>query len=171
MNRFTTCRYVSRPIAIAVFAGSMLVVPLLGTEFLPELDEGSITIQAVRDPSVSLTRSIDMQRELERTVKMSPEVTSVVSRVGRAEVGSDPMGVNLADIFVMLKPRSEWRAGLSKQGLIEEIEHRIDERVPGVDHHRHIRSGDKQGADRTGQVAVLADEVGHAKVVAAGSGH
>ena len=130
-------RAIARPvatvgIAIAVFVATMFVVPLLGTEFLPELDEGSITIQAVRDPSVSLTRSIDMQRELERTVKMSPEVTSVVSRVGRAEVGSDPMGVNLADIFVMLKPRSEWRAGLSKQELIEEIEHRIEERVPGM---------------------------------------
>ena len=119
-------------IALAIFGATLLVVPRLGTEFLPELDEGSITIQAVRDPSVSLTRSIEMQRELERTVQMSPEVTTVVSRVGRAEVGSDPMGVNLADIFVMLKPRSEWRSGLTKQDLIEEIEHRIEERVPGL---------------------------------------
>jgi cobalt-zinc-cadmium resistance protein CzcA len=118
--------------ALAIFATTLLLVPRLGTEFLPELDEGSITIQAVRDPSVSLTRSIDMQREIERTVKMSPEVTSVVSRVGRAEVGSDPMGVNLADVFVMLKPRSEWRSGLTKEDLIEELEDRIEERVPGV---------------------------------------
>jgi cobalt-zinc-cadmium resistance protein CzcA len=131
-------RTIARPwltvgIALAIFGATLLLVlPRLGTEFLPELDEGSITIQAVRDPSVSLTRSIEMQRELERTVKMSPEVTTVVSRVGRAEVGSDPMGVNLADIFVMLKPRSEWRPGLSKQDLIEEIEHRIEERVPGL---------------------------------------
>ena len=130
-------RAIARPIltvgiALAIFGATLFVVPLLGTEFLPELDEGSITIQAVRDPSVSLTRSIDMQRELERTVKMSPEVTSVVSRVGRAEVGSDPMGVNLADIFVMLKPREEWRPDFSKADLIEEIEHRIEERVPGI---------------------------------------
>ena len=130
-------RAIARPwitvgIAIGIFVATLLVIPRLGTEFLPELDEGSITIQAVRDPSVSLTRSIDMQREIERTVKMSPEVTSIVSRVGRAEIGSDPMGVNLADIFVMLKPRSEWRSGISKEDLVEEMEHRIEERIPGI---------------------------------------
>ena len=130
-------RAISRPrmtvgIALAILIATAAVVPRLGTEFLPELDEGSITIQAVRDPSVSLTRSVAMQAELERTVRLSPEVLTVVSRVGRAEIGSDPMGVNLADVFVMLKPRSDWRSGLSKQDLIEEIEHRIEERVPGL---------------------------------------
>lgn len=119
-------------IATAMLAATLLLVPQLGTEFLPELDEGSIAIQAVRDPSVSLTQSVAMQQGLERTVRMSPEVTTVVSRVGRAEVGSDPMGVNMADVFVMLKPRSEWRPGLTKEGLIEEISERIAERVPGL---------------------------------------
>jgi cobalt-zinc-cadmium resistance protein CzcA len=119
-------------ISLAVLAATLLVVPRLGTEFLPELDEGSLTIQAVRDPSVSLTRSVAMQRELERTVKSFPEVTTVVSRVGRAEVGSDPMGVNLADIFVMLQPRSRWRSDLTKDELIEEMERALDERVPGM---------------------------------------
>jgi len=119
-------------IALAVFVATLFLVPRLGTEFLPELDEGSITIQAVRDPSVSLTQSISMQRELERTVRMSAEVTTVVSRVGRAEVGSDPMGVNLADVFVMLKPRSEWRPGLTKDSLVRELSQRIEERVPGL---------------------------------------
>jgi cobalt-zinc-cadmium resistance protein CzcA len=119
-------------IALGAFAATMLVVPLLGTEFLPELDEGSLLIEATRDPSVSLTKSVEMQEELERTVRMSPEVTTVVSRVGRPEIGSDPMGLNRADVFVMLKPRSEWRSGVSKDSLIEEIEHRLEERVPGV---------------------------------------
>jgi cobalt-zinc-cadmium resistance protein CzcA len=119
-------------VAVILLALSLLLIPRLGTEFLPELDEGSITIQAVRDPSVSLTHSISMQRELERTVSQSPEVTTVVSRVGRAEVGSDPMGVNMADVFVMLKPRDEWRPGLTKEALIEEMEHALEERVPGM---------------------------------------
>ncbi|MEJ7759362.1 MAG: CusA/CzcA family heavy metal efflux RND transporter [Gemmatimonadaceae bacterium] len=130
-------RSIARPaatlgIAVGIFAASMFVVPLLGTEFLPELDEGSLLIEATRDPGVSLTRSVEMQRELERTVRMSPEVTTVVSRVGRPEVGSDPMGLNRADVFVMLKPRSEWRPGVDKDSLVEEIEHRLDDRVPGV---------------------------------------
>ena len=120
-------------VAVAVFAATALfVVPRLGTEFLPELDEGSITLQAFRDPSVSLTRSVAMQRELERTLRTIPEVTTVVSRVGRAEVGSDPMGVNAADVFVMLEPRSAWRSGLTKDELVEEMEHALEERVPGL---------------------------------------
>jgi cobalt-zinc-cadmium resistance protein CzcA len=118
--------------AAALFAGALLLVPALGTEFLPELDEGSIVIQALRDPSVSLTRSVAMQTEMERTLRMSPEVSTVVSRVGRAEIGSDPMGLHQADVFVMLKPRSAWRSGLSKEELQEEMEHRLGERVPGM---------------------------------------
>jgi heavy metal efflux system protein len=130
-------RAVGRPaltvaISAAALVATLFLVPRLGTEFLPELDEGSITVQAVRDPSVSLTQSVIMQRELERTVRMSPEVTTVVSRVGRAEVGSDPMGVNLADVFVMLKPRSEWRSGLDKEELVGELSERIEQRVPGL---------------------------------------
>ncbi len=119
-------------VALAGLGATLLVVPRLGTEFLPELDEGSITIQAVRDPSVSLTHSVAMQQEMERAIGELPEVTSVVSRVGRAEIGSDPMGVNLADIFVMLERRDQWRPGLTKDELIEEIEGRLEDRVPGV---------------------------------------
>jgi cobalt-zinc-cadmium resistance protein CzcA len=118
--------------AAALFAGALLLVPALGTEFLPELDEGSIVIQALRDPSVSLTRSVAMQTEMERTLRMSPEVSTVVSRIGRAEIGSDPMGLHQADVFVMLKPRSAWRSGLSKEELQEEMEHRLGDRVPGM---------------------------------------
>ena len=119
-------------VAGAAFAAVMLLLPRLGTEFIPELDEGSITIQAARDPSVSLTRSVEMQREIERTLRTFPEVTTVVSRVGRAEVGSDPMGVNMADIFVMLKPRGDWRDGMSKSELQEAMEHELSDRVPGI---------------------------------------
>lgn len=118
--------------SIGSLVAALLVVPRLGTEFLPELDEGPIMIQAFRDPSVSLTRSVAMQREMELTLKSFPEVTTVVSRVGRADVGSDPMGVNVADVFVMLKPRDEWRAGLSKGVLEASMEARLDARVPGL---------------------------------------
>ena len=116
----------------AVFVASLLVVPYLGTEFLPELDEGSIVIQAMRDPSVSLTRSIAMQEQLERTVLQVPEVTTVVSRVGRAEVASDPMDISAADVFVMLKPRGTWRTGVGKDELVEEMEKRLAEQGPGL---------------------------------------
>ncbi|MGH7554612.1 MAG: efflux RND transporter permease subunit, partial [Longimicrobiales bacterium] len=118
--------------AAVVFAATLLVVPRLGTEFLPELDEGSLVLQAVRDPSVSLTRSVAMQRELERSARDLPEVVTVVSRVGRAEVGSDPMDISMADVFVMLKPRQQWRPGITKEDLIAEIDRRLKERLPGI---------------------------------------
>lgn len=118
--------------ALAILIATLFVVPRLGTEFLPKLDEGSLLIAATKDPTISLSRSVAMQDALERTVRLSPEVTTVVSRVGRAEIGSDPMGVNQADVFVMLKPRDQWRPGLTKDSLEREITERLEEGVPGI---------------------------------------
>jgi cobalt-zinc-cadmium resistance protein CzcA len=118
--------------ALSILVATLFVVPRLGTEFLPQLDEGSLLIAATKDPTISLSRSVAMQDALERTVRESPEVTTVVSRVGRAEIGSDPMGVNQADVFVMLKPRDQWRPGLTKDSLEREITERLEEGVPGI---------------------------------------
>ncbi|MDQ3387986.1 MAG: efflux RND transporter permease subunit, partial [Gemmatimonadota bacterium] len=85
-------------VAVAVFAATMLLAPRLGTEFLPELDEGSILIQPTRDPSISLTHSVEIAGRVEQVVKQAPEVATVVSRVGRPDIGSDPMGVNQSDV-------------------------------------------------------------------------
>ena len=119
-------------VAVGIFALTMLLVPRLGTEFLPELDEGSILIQPTRDPGISLTRSVEIAGDVERVVRQTPEVATVVSRVGRPDIGSDPMGVNQADVFVMLKARDEWRDGLTKEDLEEELEEHLNEQVPGV---------------------------------------
>jgi cobalt-zinc-cadmium resistance protein CzcA len=118
--------------AIALFGATMLLVPRLGTEFLPELDEGSILVQATKDPSISLSFAGTLHRDIERVIKQTPEVTTVVSRLGRAEVGSDPMGVNQSDVFVMLKPRDQWGAERTKQDLIEEMEQHLNAQIPGV---------------------------------------
>lgn len=117
---------------LGLLAVAGILVPRLGTEFLPELDEGSILIEAIRDPSVSLTQSVAMQRAMEVAIRESPEVTTVVSRVGRPDIGSDPMGVNKADVFVMLKSRADWRAGVDKDSLESELGARLNARVPGM---------------------------------------
>jgi cobalt-zinc-cadmium resistance protein CzcA len=119
-------------VCLAVLLGAIALVPRLGTEFLPELDEGSILIEAIRDPSVSLTMSVAMQREVERTLRTIPEVTTVVSRVGRPDIGSDPMGINKADVFVMLKPVSAWRTGLSKLDLQDEMATKLAANTAGL---------------------------------------
>jgi len=119
-------------IALVVFAGAALLVPRLGTEFIPELDEGSILIQPTRDPNISLTHSMDVARRVEQVVQRTPEVATVVSRVGRPDVGSDPMGINQSDVFVMLEDRDEWRDGLTKADLEAELRERLEAEVPGV---------------------------------------
>lgn len=117
---------------VAVFAATMLLVPRLGTEFLPELDEGSILIQPTRDPNISLTHSVEVAGQIERVVKQIPEVATVVSRVGRPDIGSDPMGVNQSDVFVMLKPKEEWRDGFEKEEIEADLQERLEEEIPGV---------------------------------------
>ena len=119
-------------VALAVFAGTALLVPRLGTEFLPELDEGSILIQPTRDPNISLTHSMEVADRIEEVVEGTPEVSAVVSRVGRPDVGSDPMGINQSDVFVMLENRDEWREGITKVDIEAELRERLEAEVPGV---------------------------------------
>lgn len=120
-------------LAVAVFGLTMLLIgPRLGTEFLPELDEGSILIQPTRDPNISLTHSVEVAGMIERVVADVPEVATVVSRIGRPDIGSDPMGVNQSDVFVMLKPRGEWRDGFDKEDIEADLQERLEEEIPGV---------------------------------------
>ncbi|HRP07996.1 MAG TPA: CusA/CzcA family heavy metal efflux RND transporter [Gemmatimonadales bacterium] len=119
-------------IVLLLLAAAGFVAPRLGSEFLPELDEGSILIEATRDPSVALTASIAMQEGMERVIRETPEISTVVSRTGRPDIGSDPMGVNRADVFVMLNPRSTWRPGVTKDSIVRELEANLQERVPGI---------------------------------------
>lgn len=119
-------------LAVGVFAATLVVVPRVGTEFLPELDEGSILIQPTRDPNISLSQSMEVAAQVEEVVGPVPEVTTVVSRVGRPDVGSDPMGIYQSDVFVMLEPREEWRDDLTKPDLEAELQERLEEAVPGV---------------------------------------
>ena len=123
--------------AITFSAAAVFVIicaalfPLLGSEFLPELDEGAVAINHVRLKSVSLNESIRQTKLIEKALKELPEVQTVVSRIGRPEIATDPMGPDMADTYVYLKPRSEWRTGKSKEDVVEEMSE-IMELVPGV---------------------------------------
>lgn len=119
-------------VSLAVLAATGLVVPRLGTEFLPELDEGSILVQPTRDPSISLTHSMEVAEQIEHVIARTPEVSTVVSRVGRPDVGSDPMGINQSDVFVALGARDSWRDGFTKEDIEAELRERLEAEVPGV---------------------------------------
>ncbi|MEA3210281.1 MAG: heavy metal efflux system protein [Chthoniobacter sp.] len=108
-------------LALAALGGSATLVPLIGTEFLPALDEGSIAVQTFRIPSISLPQSLALQLKAEQILKQFPEVIDVVSKTGRADIASDPMGVELSDVIITLKPREDWTTTKSKEELVEKM--------------------------------------------------
>lgn len=121
--------FVAGAIALVLLCGWL--ASRLGSEFIPSLDEGDLAVQALRIPGTSLTQSLEMQFQLERALKDMPEVKTYFSRVGTAEVATDPMPPNISDGYVMLKERKEWPdPDKSKADLTEEIEHHL-EAVPG----------------------------------------
>ncbi len=117
--------------AVGAFAFGILIAMSFGAEFVPKLDEGDMAIQAIRLPSVSLERSIEMTTAIERTLLdgFPNEVESVISKTGRAEIATDPMGIEASDIFVILKPKTEWRLG-SKDELIAAMKESLEGEIP-----------------------------------------
>jgi len=118
-------------VAAALLAAALGLVPLLGSEFLPTLDEGAMAINVVRLPSASLEGSRAVGTALERRLRAFPEVLTVVTKTGRAEISEDPMGPEQSDVIVMLKPREKWRPGLTRPRLVEAMQKKLAE-VPGL---------------------------------------
>jgi cobalt-zinc-cadmium resistance protein CzcA len=119
-------------IAGGLLIGSLALVPRLGTEFLPQLDEGAIAINVVRLPSASLEGSVAVGTEIERLVLARfPEVRTVITKTGRAEISEDPMGPEQNDVFIMLHPRREWKTGRSKPELVAAIQEELAV-IPGI---------------------------------------
>ena len=120
-------------VAAVLFAGSLGVAAFMGAEFIPKLDEGSIALQAWRLPSVSLEESVKNTTRIEQVLKTFPEVTSVISRTGRPEIATDPMGVEISDIYVLLNPdHDEWTTAGTKDGLIQAFDAALQKAVPGT---------------------------------------
>ncbi len=118
-------------IAGACIALSGLLATRMGSEFVPSLDEGDIALHALRIPGTSLTQAIGMQVQLEQVVKSFPEVDTVFAKLGTAEIATDPMPPNVADNFVMLKPRDQWPdPKRSKADLVAAMQAAV-RKVPG----------------------------------------
>jgi cobalt-zinc-cadmium resistance protein CzcA len=129
-------RSVRRPGLTAVLSlvglvGAGALVPVVGTEFMPPLDEGALAINVVRLPNASLEGSVEVAGFLEKRLLAFPEVDTVVSKTGRAEVAEDPMGPEQTDVIVMLKPARTWGTGRSKEELARAIQADLTQ-VPGL---------------------------------------
>lgn len=118
-------------LAIVALIASLMVVPRLGTEFIPTLEEGSILIGVNMAPSISLEEGTKIIMAIEREIKPLEPVIEIVSRIGRPEAGSHPHPVNTAEVQIELKPFNEWKEFKSKRELIAEIEERLAD-FPGI---------------------------------------
>ncbi len=121
-------------VAVVTFTASLALTPFLGAEFVPKLDEGSIALQIIRPPSVSLEESLQQATAVEAVLKREfpDEVRTVISRTGRAEIATDPMGVDFSDVYVMLHPESEWTRGSHQADLVQAMQEELEASVPGV---------------------------------------
>ena len=118
-------------IAVVIVILSGLLTTRVGSEFVPSLNEGDIALHAIRIPGTSLTTAIEMQNELEEAIKRFPEVDRVFSKIGTAEIATDPMPPSVADVFIILKPQSEWPGPHhTKAELVAAMEQAV-RKVPG----------------------------------------
>src|SRR6202165_2909271 len=119
-------------LALLALLGSLALVPQLGTEFLPELNEGSVWVSADLPTSISVPGAQKMTREIRLAIEKFPEVAGVVSKAGRPEDGTDPKPINMSEFLVDLKPESEWRRGITRGRLYQEMDAEI-RKMPGID--------------------------------------
>ena len=117
--------------ALALVLGCGLIAARLGSEFIPSLDEGDVALHALRIPGTSLTQAVQMQRQLEETLRQVPEVKRIFGKLGTAEIANDAMPPSVADTLVILKDREHWPdPGKSKADVVNDLE-RLAMTVPG----------------------------------------
>ncbi|MFH1006037.1 MAG: CusA/CzcA family heavy metal efflux RND transporter, partial [Candidatus Latescibacterota bacterium] len=117
-------------ISLLVLASALLPASRIGSEFMPPLDEGSILFMPVTLPSISLTEALRIMQKQDVIIKSFDEVESVVGKLGRAETATDPAPVSMFETIINLKPRDQWRPGLTKDDLILELDRAL--KIPGV---------------------------------------
>ncbi len=119
-------------VAAVLFVLTLGSLAFIGTEFVPELDEGDLIIETRNIPSISLSEATQVTTRIENALKNISEVKTVVSKTGRPDLATDPMGVYQTDVYVKLKPKNQWAWGQTKEGIIDKLSERLDEQVPGA---------------------------------------
>jgi len=132
--------------SVIILAAALALFPFLGTEFIPTMDEGTLTPQVIRLPSVSLSESIEIEKKAQQVLLKFPEVEAVVSKIGAAELATDPMGVNLSDPMVILKPKNQWKTATTREELVEKMREEL-QKIPGI------------GLNMTQPIALRVDEL------------
>ena len=118
--------------AVVALVSSLLLVPALGTEFLPELNEGALWINVMLPPGISVTETSRQLARIRGMLRRFPEVVSVLSKAGRPEDGTDPKMINMAEFLVDVRPETEWPPGVTKDRLIERMNASL-QTIPGIE--------------------------------------
>lgn len=113
--------------AVGALAGSLMLMPFLGSEFIPILNEGTVAPQTIRLPSVSLGASIDIEKRVQQALMEFPEVEMIVSKIGRTELGNDPQEPNESDPVVRLRPLEEWKTASTMPELMQKFRERLSQ--------------------------------------------
>ena len=116
--------------AVLVVAGAVALIPRIGKEFMPPLNEGDLMFMPVSDPAISLPQAIAVTKKQNEAIQNVPEVVSVVAKISRADTSTDPAPVNMTETIVSLKPESAWRPGMTREKLIAELDQATT--LPGV---------------------------------------
>jgi cobalt-zinc-cadmium resistance protein CzcA len=125
-------RYIALTIALALLVWSAADFYILGSEFLPTIDEGNMLVRATMPASISLPRAMDVSTQIEKKLLQFPEVETVVAKIGRADLGGDPESVSNDEIYVRLKPKAQWTTAKTKDELVDAMRRRV-EGFPGVE--------------------------------------
>jgi copper/silver efflux system protein len=116
--------------AVMLFTGALFLATRIGSEFMPDLDEGDIMYMPVTDPAISANEALKVMQRQDEILKAFPEVAWVVGKAGRAETSTDPAPINMNETIVHLRPREQWRFGVTREKLINEMDEKLQ--MPGV---------------------------------------
>src|SRR5262249_41286491 len=114
----------------ALFAGALFLATRIGSEFMPDLDEGDILYMPVTDPAISADEALAVMKRQDEILKSFPQVAWVVGKAGRAETSTDPAPINMNETIIHLKPREQWPAGTTREGLVNAMDEKLQ--MPGV---------------------------------------
>ncbi len=118
-------------LAVTIVLATMVSLRFIGTEFMPKLDEGSILITSRKLPGIALSESIDTSKEIANTIRSFPEITGLITKLGRPDVATEAMGIYESDSYLQLAPKKKWKCCRTKQELIEKLSEAL-QKIPGV---------------------------------------
>lgn len=124
-------RVILLALAVLLVSTALISLKFIGTEFMPKLDEGSILITSRKLPGIALSQSIDVSKQITTVMRSFPEITGVVTKLGRPDVATEARGLYESDSYLQLAPKAQWKCCQSKQELIEKLSKAL-EKIPGV---------------------------------------